>query len=1173
MSDEGLVLELLEKVMESGCTPEAACADHPDLLAEVRERLGRLGRVQDELDALFPEPGPARAEFAPLPRPGIDLPRVPGHGVEAVLGRGGMGVVYKARHVRLNRPVAVKMLLAGVYAGPKELARFRREAEALGGLVHPNIVQVYEAGELDGLPYFTMELVGGGTLDQKLAGVPLPAREAAALVVTLAGAVQAAHEHGIVHRDLKPANVLLTAEGTPKISDFGLARRLEPGAGVTRTGVRVGTPSYMAPEQAAGRAGALGPAVDVYALGAVLYELLTGRPPFRAETAVETERQVLSEDPAPPSRLNARVPRDLETVCLKCLHKDPRRRYGSARELAEDLGRFLDHRPVRARPVGPAERALKWARRRPRTAAVVVSGTLVVGVLIAGGWWLAADRAATTRAVEADLGTVDAALTGSKWSDARTALDRANVRLGDRGPARLRDRLDRAARDLELVARLDDIPMRRATTCVWQFGVGFGLERPDRDYRAVTDFDTAQSDRDYRAAFEEAGLGTVDEPPRTVAGRVRASRVRWAILSALDDWATCAGTADRIWWVLEVARQADDGPESAWQQRVRDPEVWKNPAALTELARAAPPDARLFPLQVSLGLRLVLLKEGDGFVLLRKLQAAHPGAFWPAYWLGQTLAQRGDPDAAGYVRAALAARPGAVVGHLLLGYLLGAEGRLAEAEEQHRRGLALAPANDVIHYNLAHCLYVQGRLEAAADHCREASRLNPRWGPAYVLLGRALLDLGRFAEARDALRRGVELAPAEVKVLADARLTLKRCERLQENERRLGGIVRGTDRPAGAEDAIELAELCYRVRRPATAARLYTQAFADDPKLAELPQNFRYRAACAAVRAACREGENAAALDDPVRAELRRRALAWLLADRDTLAVQYARGSNEHRKHVVWNLRRLLHDADLAGVRDKEGLARLGANERGQWDVLWTSLNGLAFGEAVPILEPARAYASRREWGLAADSYGRILRLYPITNGETWFEHAALQLLAGDLDEYRRSCSSMMAHRPNTPGVRSYHVARACTLAPGAAGDTLKATQLSAGELGRSPAVFWSLTEQAALLHRAGRSPEALPLLERSLAADVRPGTQVVTWLWLSLAHEDLGRRDEARQWLDRAGRWLDQLGDQMPADADARLGLHFHNWLEAHALRREAEGLLRPSPRREVRLTAPGEA
>src|SRR5262249_7580589 len=294
----------------------------------------------------------ATGGYTPVPRHTCaELPEIPGYQVEALLGRGGMGAVYKARHLRLNRFVALKMLLAGAYAGPHERARFQREAEAVASLRHTHIVQVYDVGDHEGRPYFTMEFLEGGSLAQALAGTPQPARPAAALVATLAEAMQVAHQGGIVHRDLKPANILLAAEGTPKVADFGLARHLEGEPVLTLSGARIGTPSYMAPEQVLGKTGTIGPATDIYALGAVLYEMLTGRPPFRGETASETERQVLHDEPVSPSRLNPKVPRDLETICLKCLVKEPGRRYGSAAALAADLRRFVEGRPIQARRV------------------------------------------------------------------------------------------------------------------------------------------------------------------------------------------------------------------------------------------------------------------------------------------------------------------------------------------------------------------------------------------------------------------------------------------------------------------------------------------------------------------------------------------------------------------------------------------------------------------------------------------------------------------------------------------------------------------------------------------------------------------------------------------------------------------------------------------------------
>jgi serine/threonine-protein kinase len=318
---------------------------------------------------------------------------IAGYEVLEVLGRGAMGVVYKARHLRLDRLVAIKMILAGAHAGSGQLARFETEARAVAGLQHPNIVAIHEVGEHDGLPFLSLEYCPGGSLARHIAGTPQPPREAARLVQLLAGAVSCAHQAGIIHRDLKPGNVLLVGQAAslsssegqagslsyePKITDFGLAKRLEDDGGQTQSGSILGTPGYMAPEQAEGRAHEVGPPADIYALGAILYELLTGRVPFRAPTVLETLEQVRSREPVAPTELQPGLPRDLETICLKCLHKLPGKRYSSAALLADDLDRFLRNEPIRARPVGRAERAWRWCRRNPWLAGLGAAMALVL---------------------------------------------------------------------------------------------------------------------------------------------------------------------------------------------------------------------------------------------------------------------------------------------------------------------------------------------------------------------------------------------------------------------------------------------------------------------------------------------------------------------------------------------------------------------------------------------------------------------------------------------------------------------------------------------------------------------------------------------------------------------------------------------------------------------------
>jgi tetratricopeptide (TPR) repeat protein len=381
--DENLLIELIEaeyrQQSEQGARP--LLDQYAQRFPEVAQRLfGTLGQ-NASVTGLVPEPAPVTV-----------LPTVPGYEVLALLGEGGMGVVYLARHQALDRLVALKMLKVGAQIHAADLQRFRTEAEAVARLQHPHIVQIHAVGECNGLPYFTLEYCAGGSLAKKLGGTPLPVREAAQLATTLAEAIAAAHRRQIVHRDLKPHNVLLTEEGVPKIGDFGLAKKLDAPAQQTHSGAVIGTPSYMAPEQARGERNAAGPLADVYALGAILYELLTGRPPFKAATAWETVCQVVEEEPVPVRRLQPGVPRDLETICLKCLHKDPAKRYAGAAELADDLRRFQEGEPIVARPASLPERTMKWVKRRPALAGLVVALVLLV-------LWLAAGLAGMTWAL------------------------------------------------------------------------------------------------------------------------------------------------------------------------------------------------------------------------------------------------------------------------------------------------------------------------------------------------------------------------------------------------------------------------------------------------------------------------------------------------------------------------------------------------------------------------------------------------------------------------------------------------------------------------------------------------------------------------------------------------------------------------------------------------------
>lgn len=368
---EQRLAELLERMtaeLRAGRMPdlEALAKEHPELSAELRELWGAV-QLAEGLAAGLSRGSPtnlaARRPLAGRATAPGDLPREFGDfELQRELGRGGMGIVYQARQRSLNRTAAVKMILRGEWASADDQARFRSEAESAARLDHPHIVPVYEVGEYDAQPYFVMKYVEGVTLANRLAEGPMPPREAAAILAPICDAIHFAHERGILHRDLKPSNILIDLEGRPHVTDFGLAKRVEGDAQLTRSGAVLGTPCYMAPEQAAGNRGQLSPATDVYSLGTILYQMLTGRPPFQAATPVDTVLLVLEQDPLPPRLLNPRADRDLEMIALKCLQKPPALRYPTAEALGDDLRAYLTDEPISARSGVFSQVIARWFR-------------------------------------------------------------------------------------------------------------------------------------------------------------------------------------------------------------------------------------------------------------------------------------------------------------------------------------------------------------------------------------------------------------------------------------------------------------------------------------------------------------------------------------------------------------------------------------------------------------------------------------------------------------------------------------------------------------------------------------------------------------------------------------------------------------------------------------------
>ena len=1267
--DENRIRDLLQEMLDFGRGAEEVCQGDLHLLGAVRERWRRLQVVGNQLGALFPAtvdaPGEASAE---LDR---ELPRLEGYDVESVIGRGGMGVVFKALHRKLKRVVAVKMLLAGAYAGPQELARFRREAEAVASLRHPNIVQVYDVGSLAGRPYFTMEFVEHGNLAQQLAESPPPARQAAELTATLADAVQCAHDGAVIHRDLKPSNILLTIDGAPKIADFGLARFADGNPEFTLSGARIGTPNYMAPEQALGKSDAIGPAVDIYALGAVLYEMLTGWPPFRADSAAETQRRLITEEPTPPSRIRSTVSRDLETICLKCLHKIPARRYATARDLAEDLRRYLDGRPVHARPAGVAERTVMWARRRPALAALAAALLFAFGTAVVTGIYFdhreRAHQQATRLSVDNSVSRTVVLGHAERWHDADVVVSDAANQLGDATILENKDlhaRIAQVRSDLKFAEQLENIRQSRASSIV------------DRTY--IQPAGVARLEKEYAAAFARAGI-LVDGDPDQAAATIRSSAFAPQSIVALDEWAFTAFSLDRESLhsrLLRIARIAD--PDSAWRDRFRDAAAWRSGQDLVKLTRDAsgsptPPPAH------QLAILGVLLSRsgarGQGVPLLREALRHRPTDFWLNWEMGAALLRDGKlQEAATYYRIVMTMRPESSWTRNHLGVRLVEAGQVEEGIAEIRQAVALDPANGVARRNLPLALVRFGRIDEALAECRRAVEvdpssvraaftfgtvlsmanrhteaiamyrksvdLDPGEAPTWCNLGMALGITGMFDEAASAFRKTIELEPTSVRghhglgqalrslrkheealpefeklfgllepqkglanSIADPEsdamvamaceswaeslcllgrfgeahdasqraLALPRigdeqrkkllrqddlCKRLRNFEGRMPALLDSVDHAEDVAVQTALAEWLYR-KRLFAAVRRYKSLFAKQPALANDPSaQHRWHAACAASLASTGLCDDAAGLTDELRTALRAQAFDWLKADLDAWSNRHKSGRPADQMIAAAAVRDWQHNADLAPVRDDAFLRKLPEKTRLEWLDLWASVNALAARDPFRTLDQGRDRVAKKRWAEAIEYYKHSLQETQTRDGEIGFEYAALQLLTEDRQGYRDTFRRMLDGSAGAPTIRPYLLARTCTLAPGSSDDANRTSRTASKELDRFATTFWSLTQQAALHCRADRPDLAVPLLERSLQAEPKPGAAVVNWLWLALAYRESGQEEEARRWLAKGASWLDSLGDEMPANADA-VGLHRHNWLEAHVLRREAEEAL----------------
>ena len=748
------------------------------------------------------------------------------------LGRGGQGVVFLAFDPALGRQVALKVPRPEALLNPDLRQRFLREAHAAAGLDHPNLVPVYEAGEDGPVCYIASAYCPGRSLAAWLKDQPGPMdpRAAAQLVATAAEAVHHMHSRGVLHRDLKPANILLQEAGpesqvdeaapppgsspatstrhplqprwpgVPKITDFGLAKQVDAMANPdqTHTGAVLGTPAYMAPEQAAGRSRDISTATDVYALGTILYECLTGRPPFGGDSERPLLERVLSEEPPPPRRLRPGLPRDLETVCLKCLDKDPRRRYASALALAEDLDAWLGNCPIAARTATARERLAMWVRRRPALAALFLLSAVSLLSLLALGSWYARDQAireAETLARSAYLEReVAAAATEAEnrrqelhrclqddreaaqlqsdpkqWQrlleSAQAAYKRADVLAGgDRGmlsPA-LGERLGTLASQLEV-----DEQDRRLALALDRIRLESSMLVSGQERLVPAAPNLAR-------AFRDAGYDLGQDSPDALAARIRQSAIRLPLVAALDFWALSVEDPEFRGKLLRMARAADPDP---WRDRFRQVEVWRDLKQLRALA--AEVDCGRQTPQLLLALERCLSSQGgDATGLIRRALIQHPQDFWLYFALGMT--SKNHAEKAGAFRAALAVRPEAAVAHYNLGVIQQAERYADEAIACYQKAIDLQPKQSNAFNNLGLLWDERNKLAEAIACYRKAIDNDPKCVTALVNLGSALQAQGNLPEAVSYYERALEIEPNNGAALNNLGTALRLQHKLDE---------------------------------------------------------------------------------------------------------------------------------------------------------------------------------------------------------------------------------------------------------------------------------------------------------------------------------------------------------------------------------------------------------
>jgi serine/threonine protein kinase/Flp pilus assembly protein TadD len=849
-------------------SPSLGTSDVDQTVTLRRDETGRL--VPDFGLAHFETPGQRTLS---KPR-AMRRPEIPGYEILGELGRGAMGVVYRARQLRLNREVALKMILAGDHASADTLARFTAEAETIAKIRHPHIVQIYAISDWEGRPYVELEYVEGGSLGSRLDGTPWPPRSAARLLESLARAAAEAHRQGIVHRDLKPANILMTSTGEPKISDFGLAKTLEEDSGLTRTESILGSPNYMAPEQADGRAKEVGRSADIYALGANLYELLTGRPPFVAPTVLATLDLVKNADPVPPRRLQPLLDRDLETICLKCLEKEPEKRYDTADNLADDLAAYLANEPIQAMRSAHWERVLKWVKRRPSTAALILVSVMALLAGLAVLDWrqreVARISAISRKNLENLRNQVDRcvllgreSIRRQEWESAQTQMSTALTLL--RSEPRL-------ASSQEIVQRMfnqcsERISEQAARESARRRFVEF-QKLYDEAIFYQSDYTGLESEANIRASRSSAAeaLSKFDRQPgqskslRSVLEpsphhfdareleKINVSCYELSLLLAESVSRSLPGEDP-----LRQDRRALEILESVRNRGLITPAFHlRRASALDRAGDASGADlerklAEEFPVTQWSAVdhfltgeqafqRKDLKRAIDSF---RHALAIQPDRFWAHYFLAVCLLKDHRPaEAQSALIACQSRRPGFAWTYLLKGFAEGEMGEFELAEEDFRRA-NLLPLNDQERYvmlvNRGVMRIRRGRNEDAIVDLTAAIALKPDQFEAFINLAMGYKNLGHWDQALETLGQALAVHPMQA-VLYRARSQIYRLRGQTNpalNDLKKVIELMPTDDPESVADHLEIALLLQQDGRPEESLDAIDEALRLKPNRAE----------------------------------------------------------------------------------------------------------------------------------------------------------------------------------------------------------------------------------------------------------------------------------------------------------------------------------------------------